>query len=513
MANKQNVTVDQPIRLPLVGQFNTRPVPGTATSTNGVVGVGIVGTMVVGSFNQQTKDQRFINAIPDKITNPLTNVETYYVYKRPGLESYITPASGKQGCAIKVWTGKGTGTDIISAFISGVTSTIYNGTTSLGTVSGSVYEITETLVGTVPTIAFTTDGNAAYYYQDGGSLTQITDVDFPGNAAKTITGSFVHMNGYSYILTTDGNIYNSDLNNISTWGSTSFIATNMYPDQGVGLARYKDLIVAFGKETTEFFRDVGNELGSPLEKVSEAFIKIGALGPSAICQLEDNVAWIASTDIGSTSVYILDGYKPNRVSNNTIDSLLSMRTGGAVTLSSVKLYGKTFLFVTFADISYVYCVEDQIWHEWKPATGQSVLWHKWAGNTNNTGVVYSISKDSTSGKIFRIVPGSLVYQDDGTTLTMTIQTSKFDMGTEKFKRLHRLTIVGDTTPSSATLAVSWSDDDYLTFNTPRNISLTGNNKYLLNCGQFRRRAFKLEDTSNTPVRLEALEFYIVENIH
>lgn len=501
--------VNDPIRIPIIGSYNSRLFYGSSGSTAGVIGVGVVGTFIIGAApSAVSKDQKFVNVIPDVNINPVTNHTRYYVYKRPGFTTNTTPGAGNGGTAIKIWTGKAN--EIISAF--GTTnSTVYNGTSSLGTTTGVVYDIQETFVGTTANLTFASDGNKAYYYPDGGALTEIVDADFPSNAGKTITGNFVHMDGYAFIMATDGNIYNSDLNSLSSWGALSFIAANTYPDRGIGLARYKELVVAFGKESVEFFRNVGNPTGSPLEKVKEATIKIGCIGYTAITSFEDNIAWVAGSDTGTESVYILDGYKPVRVSDNAIDAFIAQRGDTTIYMTSSKINGKTLIFVQFNSQTYVYCLEDKLWHEWSP--GDKILWHKFAASSSSTSALYTVSRTSTSGKVYKISLVNPVYQDDGTSYTVTIQTSLIDLGKDYRKRLRRFSIIGDTSTSTTNMGVSWTDDDYTTYTTARNIDLNKQTKYLTNCGQFRRRAFNLTETSSLPLRLEALEFNIDTNIH
>jgi hypothetical protein len=55
------------------------------------------------------------------------------------------------------------------------------------------------------------------------------------------------------------------------------------------------------------------------------------------------------------------------------------------------------------------------------------------------------------------------------------------------------------------LQISYSDDDYMTFSTPRSVDLSQSRPRLDRCGSFHRRAFKLSHVSNTSMRLEALE--------
>lgn len=495
----------QTTRIPLVGTVNTRSywTTGAGFDESSYVGLGIVGSMVVGALTGASQDQRFVNAYPDRVVNNFTQKETFYLVKRPGFEEHSVPAIGLPGSAIKVWTGKGTGDDLISAF-GATNSTIYNDVTPIGTTSGVVQGISETTVGTTAHLVFSMSNNKGYYYPNGGVLTEITDVDYPGNAGYTVVGDFVHLDGYTFILTSNGTICNSDLNTIADWDSTNRILANMYPDQGVGLARYKDLIVAFGRESAEMFRNVGNAAGSPLQKVSEAFIRIGAVSQSAIIQLEDNIAWVASSDVGSIGVYILDGYKAVKISDATIEAQLGVRGDTEITLSCTKIFGKTFLFVIFGALTFVYVVEDKMWHEWSSAN--TVLWHAWAANTSSTATLYSIGFAADShGKIYKLNPVIPVYQDDLVSYPVIIQTSKIDLDTENRKFLSRFTLVSDNTENAADCTIVWSDDDYQTWSTARTVYLSQNRHYLTNCGNFRRRAFKIANTSATPFRLQAVE--------
>ena len=105
------------------------------------------------------------------------------------------------------------------------------------------------------------------------------------------------------------------------------------------------------------------------------------------------------------------------------------------------------------------------------------------------------------------------WQDDGSNTTATIQTTQLDFLSSLRKRLFKLWVVGDVQSSATTVAISWSDDDYVTFNTARNVDMANTNRYLNGCGMFRRRAFKLTNTSNTPLRIEALDLEIEEMEH
>lgn len=504
----------QVVRISLVGTETTRAINSSSgsSSSSGIVGLGIIGQMIIGLTSSTTRDQQFINAIPEKTVEPITGRTNYYVTKRPGWITNSTLAAGSPGSAIHIWSGKGSGTAVCTTF-GATNSTLYEDTTSRGSTTGKVLFINDTLVGTTPNLTLVTNNNSAYFFPSGGVLTQIVDLDFPGNVAgETITGNIVFLDGYSFIMTMSGKIYNSDLNSISSWPALGFISCNMSPDNGIGLARYKDQIVAFGKESIEFFSDVGNPTGSPLQRTSQGYIGIGCISQSAIVQLEDTVAWIGTASDSTISVYLLEGLQAKRISTPAIESILATTNTEGLVLNVAKLSGKTLLFVVSTSDSktYVYSIEDQAWHEW---LGPSLLWNHMSGIASGTKFIYAVTEQNTSGKVYVINPLLYVFQDDGSNYTFSIKTYRWDNNTSRRKFVRKMSLIGDIQTSSAPVTISWSDDDSLTTSMVRTINMSSNHPYLNNCGSFRRRTFNLTNTSNTPLRLEALELEVVQGIH
>lgn len=502
--------VEDIVRVPLVSPYNTRNLDNSniSTSASAVVGLGVVGTFIVGSTATSIKDKKFINCFAEKVTDNLIPMEAkYYVTKRPGFAAFNTPSAGNLGTAIKVWS---TNADkVVSAFGS-TNSTIYDGTTSLGAITGKATFIEETLIAGTPYIVIPSTDNTAWY-STGAAPTQITDVDFPGNAGRTITGNFVFVDGYAFIMDTSGRIYNSDQNSVTAWTAASYREANMYPDNGVGLARYKNMVVAFGTETVEFFYNSGqNPVGSPLDRYEQGFVHFGCLNQYSFTQLEDTVAWVSASDRSGIGVYMIDSLQPKRISTPVIDSQLSVVNTDSVFMTSAKFVGKTFIVITTSSTTFVYCVEDDMWHEWY---GSQILWHHISGTAAGTRILYSVSRTDTGGKVFAVNPSSLTYADDGTAFTMTLQTGKFDGDEIRWKFLHKFSIIADTTPTTNPITVQWSDDDYQTWSAGRTLDLNTNNPYFMNAGKFRRRAFKFTNATNNPVRLEAMELQVQTGIH
>jgi hypothetical protein len=507
----RNAQDRQNIRIPLVGVPNNRlaDVSGGSSASSGVIGLGVIGSMIIGSgASGSSKDQRFINCVFDVVKNPVTGNQTTYVAKRPGFAAESTPAAGSIGTAIKVWTSQGSD-KVISAFGS-TNSTIYDSTTSKGAITGKARFIDEASVGGTPTLLIVSTDNTAWYYQDGGSPTKIVDADFPANNSMTITGRFVSVDGYNFIMATNGRIYSSDINSITAWTATKFLTAQAYPDRGIGLARYKNQIVAFGQETLEFYHITDTSEGIALARTEQAFTRIGCASQIGYSQFEDTVAWISAGDRGGASVYMLNDFKPQKISTAAIDIQLAIYGPANVKMNCIKIYGKTLIFAICGTTSYVYSVEDDIWALWN---SQSCLWSDMSCSSGGTWKIYAVADSNTSGKVYSITPGRHVFQDDGINFTMSIQTSRVDGGTAKRKFLHKLTLIGDQQSSSAPVTVSCFDDDYNTSCDGRSVDLVNDRAYLTRLGYFRRRVFTFSNTSNTPLRLEGFEVEFTEGVN
>lgn len=504
-------------RLPITGPYNTRiNATNALTSTSGIVGAGVVGAMVVGrGAGVSTKDRRFVNCWTETISDQIQQSKTVYLVKRPGFAALNTPQSGSIGNAILVWTGQGTGTKVMSAF-GATNSSIYDGTTRLVTnnsdttvITGKATGITESIISSTPTLAITSSDSTAWYYQDAGTVTKISDGDYPGNAGKTVVGTFAHMDGYAFVLTQDGLLYNSDLNSLTAWSASSFLSVNSYPDKGVGCIRKGDKIMAFGTESIQFFYNAGNAIGSPLSRIEPMTVKVGCSNANAITQLGNDVYWSGSSPEGGLAVY---GYSDSirKISSPEIDRILILAGANNISLSSLKIYGRSFVVVNASTVTFVYCLEEGLWHQW---TSTTPLWSKCAGvSAGNEQVTYSISSLSTSGKVFVINPASYTYQDNGVSYTATAQSGLMGSGRNR-NSYYDIELISDKEDSESIVTVAVSDDDYNTTTTLGTIDLSQTRGRIPLAGSSYRRSWILSHSSNTPFRIEAIAGRVIESVN
>lgn len=483
--------------VPLTGAYNTRVAKSNAlSSSSGVWGAGVWGIFVWGANVQASdKDERYVNCFMTKMGGK------DYIVKRPGAAALNTPSSGNVGSAILVWTGNGAGTAVITAF-GATNSTIYSGTSSLGAITGKARAITETFVTTTPTLVVPSSDSTAWYYDTGaGVMTKISDADFPGNAGFTTVGSFAHMDGFAFIMTSDGKIWASDLNSVTAWTANNFDSNNAYPDMGIGCVRHKNLVMCLGAESVQFWQNAGLT-PFPLKCVPSMTMKVGAISSDAIAQIADTVFWAGSTPQGGISIFQYDG-SLSRVSTPEQDFQLLLAGPTNISLTTLRFYGKSFVLCKANTTTYVYCIEDKRWHEW---TSTTPLFYKCAGlSTGSQIVTYSISNIATTGKVYTINPAALVFTDDSVAYTATIQSANEAYGDGARTFFEDFGVEADVEPSTSTLTVSYSDDDYMSWTVAGTIDLSSQSR-LNRLGATRReygnkRAWKMTHSANTAMRI------------
>ena len=558
-------------RIPMASAYNTRfSSSNVLGSVSGIIGQGIIGSMIIGKVGTSSKDGQLINCFVTTVSDTINNVKRTYLVKRPGFSAASTPAAGSIGNELVIWTGKGTGAEIVSAF-GATNSTIYLGTTSLGTITGLATGIVETFIGTEPTLIISSSDNTGWQTSssaittgvtftgsthtnttvDGISSTtglvvgqlltgtgfsantriasidsataitttiattatnagititrtmlgKIVDVDFPGNAGKTLAGTFSVMDGYAAIMDTEGTLWASDLNTTSVWNPLSFDSANAYPDKGIGCIRQKNMILAFGTESVQFFFNAGLT-PFPFAKSVAMTVKVGAVSATAITQIADSVFWCGSTPQGGLSIFTYDG-SISRVSTPEIDGLLILAGASNISLTTIRFYGRSFLLVNSGNTTYAYCIEERSWFQMSSAVN---LWHKCVGiSIGGTMVNYSISNTETSGKIYLMNPASFVYADDTNAYTSTAQLPPIDHGTSKRKFYSEIELICDKELSSSPISILYSDDDYQSFTTLGTIDLSDERPRVLRCGSSRKRIWAISHSAQTPFRIEYLQ--------
>lgn len=442
------------------------------------------------------KGQFFQNAVFNVIKNPVTGGGLIRVRPMQSTSQGAGPAAASTvGSAIMNWTGQGSGTAIVTAFGS-PNSTLYVDSSSTGAVTGKVLWLSETAISGTANFVAVTDSGRTWFYPDAGALTEITDADFPPKQATplTITGNFVHLDGYAIVMCTNGQVWNSDLNSMANWTATSYITASALPDGGVGVVPYKNYVAAFGKNSCQFAQNAGNATGSPLNWIPNAAFKIGALNQYCILNIRDTVAFVGISAENSVGVYVLKGFAPDKISNAEVDDVISRYATTDIRLHQYVDEGQQMLLVQLGTGGTGFLVYDFGTGIWSQAVFTSGL--------IQTAVAPVSGVWST---VFIFSSGSSYYkrQSGSGYMELTVVAGPISVGGNKAQML-RFGLDADGLGSGTSLPcyVSFCDayESSVTgpFSTERTIDLGSKNPILYRCGGgWRRRFVKIRWTPPT----------------
>ena len=487
-----------------------------------------------GSFTNRgdiTKDQQFFNCFPKVHSNTISGKTRVDLYKRVGVASLSETTSNNTtsfGCC--VWLGKADGsTPGVLSFVTsaGTATEIWrpDGASSASQIGSDIATtdaclfLVDTSVSGVSNITgvfrdSTSLLKEAWFFPEGGAWTQITDGDFPPNQGTPlpITPYIAHLDGYMFVMCDNGQIWNSDINSLANWTSTSFITANEFPDGGSGIARYKDYIVGFGSASIQFFYNAGNATGSPLSPVANSTINIGAVRVSGkvaptIREIGNTVYWIGrDATTAKLGVYRFNGLQAEKVSNQTVDQFLNpddaVITGicGGFSLGGLQ----HVMFYSGSSVAYniCYCIDNNFWWTIKLALQSSSI--KGIASTIRLSEVETIFNQYTNADdIYR-------FRTDGTTAdhttepSMIVRTQGLDFDTDEHKFVSEIWLDADT-QASGTATLECSDDDYASWTTLGTFDMTSHEKRITRCGSHTgERAYRLTHSSDTAFRGRAL---------
>lgn len=460
---------------------------------------------MVGNMDQRSgalalTDQTYVNFFAS-ITKELDETK-YYIEQRPGL-AYVQGTVAGEGRGIYYWN---------SSTLYAVANVLYRDGTPLITLSTStgVVGFQEFANATNQSFLIILDGTSGWVINQSFVPTKITDVDFP-------SPHVVHagvLDGYLVVAKVGtGDLYNCNLEDPLNWTAGDFISAESYPDPVVSICRQNNYIVAVGSYTTEFFYDSGVYPGTPLARNSAALHQLGTPAPDTVVEVEEQVLFVSQTQTGGYSITLFNSFTPTDIATEAVRKSLDA-TGVSINKAKafcVRTLGHRFYVLSLASLTWVYDFDTQMWHQWADYTGTSKF-NCGLACDGPYGTPYLL--DNTAGYVFKFREG--VSQDDTspttfTTLTSIAITTKYDFGTMNRKFMSRFCLLGDmqtrssaySNPSYAT--VYWTDDDYRSWSSGKQVPITGYQNGITQLGSFRRRAFKIVYSGANTLRLEAFE--------
>jgi len=451
------------------------------------------------SGTQLNKDAKLCNVLVDLFQSPDDQNTRVFVKSRPGLAAAYTTTSGRAR-GIYYWVVSGTGYAIS---VSG--NKVYSNGTLLTTLTTSTGDVgfTEFVASTGIVKLVMVDGTKGYVFTSPTvAPSEITDVDFPTPHCPFP----VFLDGYLFLAKADTqDIYNSDLDNPALWTAGNYISAEMYPDKVVALTKNNNYIYAVGQGSVEYFYDAGGTT-TPLQRHDSAVQQFGTPSPSSVVPTDDEVILIGETGNGGHTVWTINGFKAKEVATPSIRSILRAEGTNLATARAhcIRVAGQKLYIITLTSITLVYSFDSQLWFEWTSGvTGTSQFIGTHATDGPN-GMAYIL--DALNGNVYTISEDN--QSDNGTNFLRQIVTPKYDFDTFNRKFMSRFSLIGDwpTTSGTGNIAqIEWSDDDYTTWSTPRDLDFSLDFPAITQLGAFRRRAFRISYSQPYLLRLEAFE--------
>lgn len=480
--------------------FSKTPVQSTYSTES----IGLLKTQHSRGTTPAT-DADYLNTYIELVQNKEIGDKAAWISQRPGCARYINGVGGQEsrgiyyngdfkylyyvvGSTLVVWD---VANNVVAANIPGFF------TTTTGEVG-----FTDYLFDSGAIVVVLTDGITLKMIDGTNTVTPCTDPDLPSPHQPYP----IFLDGYLFLLKSGtGDLYNSNLNDPLQWTAGDFISCEIQPDTAKRPVKLNNYIAVFGTNSIEYFWDAGNTSGSPLQRNDTPVKFNGYLGGYA--QWGNRILFVGNNVEGQPDVYMLEDLKMDPIGDVTVTRYLSSLDVNYSTYrgSIVGCAGHVFYVLYAGPYTYVYDLTNKQWVRW---AFQSNTYFDMGGAVNTkTGTSYeSFFIRPSNSSIYRF--DSALGTDDGVNITCWGVTDNEEFATYNQKTLNRLVIWADRPAVSSQLQISWSDDDYQTFTTPRSVELNQERPSLDRLGRFRRRSFKWTYTGGQPFRIKGLEAFI-----
>jgi len=377
------------------------------------------------------------------------------------------------------------------------------------------------------------ENGEAWTITTGDTVAAISDGDFP----STLTYGGAALDKYLFVMDEDGLIYNSTVNNPTTWAALDYLTAEREKDKGEYLGKHHDNVVAYMGRSIEFFYDAANSAGSPLNRRQDVSYRIGCTSGESVWEEGDRSFFVGTDFSGSLKVFTLENFAIRKVSTSTIDSLLTQaitKNSYYVNGSGFSASGHTFyilnLYLTPSDseptTTLVYDDTTGLWGDWETTVNGLTKFPLMAWTTRNgtqsrsgegilfNGDLITINDNfepqdtilaSTYVTTGYVQTGYFLESGEvGTAINLKIRTGQSDGGDDVTKAMPNIRHVGDKTTTSQDLTIRWAKENNSSFSSGVTID-TSKFKRINRIGKFRRINFELDYSGTEALRLEALE--------
>jgi len=421
------------------------------------------------------------------------------------------------------------------------------GTFSTGTEHCTMLET----IGVPRLVILDSENNKGWVLSVALSLDQIIS-NFP----STITNGGTILDGYLFVMDEEGIIYNSEVDDPTTFLALSFIEAERENDKGVYLGKHHNHIVALQTRTIEFFYNNNSATGSPLQRREDVMHNIGCADGLAVWENGDVLYFLGSNNTGQVAVYKIQNFGIQMVSTDTLNSYFTQgltEEGIRVKFSGISSMGHDVLIITVyvltgsspgtitPKLSFSYDATENLWGfidtSLNSHVGMPVMaFTKRTGGQNSTVSARSGEGIFSNGDIFsvndKLIPvdtllGSTgvyetgVYEpgvyvasssDVGTNINTKIRTGLIDGGVREYKFQSSEYLLAENTDSTQLLTIQHSEESTHNFDTGNTVDLFNDRKEVYQGGRFIKRNFQLSYSGNEQMFLESFNIDVEAGI-
>lgn len=215
----------------------------------------------------------------------------------------------------------------------------------------------------VPLLCFKSTRDAYTFNPATTTLTKVTNANYPSSTAP----GFAYLDGFFFVMDPQGRIFNSAINDFTTWTALGYIAMTSEPSGGTGIAKYGQYIVGFGQWSMQFFYDASAPApGSPLLPNDTLTTLVGCVDGNTIVEMTNTIIWMGQSKQDGRGVYMLENGAPKRVSTPFIDRYLEADGLANLRAFVTAQHGHSFyvLNLTTSNITLVYDITSGVWFFW-----------------------------------------------------------------------------------------------------------------------------------------------------
>jgi hypothetical protein len=267
----------------------------------------------------------------------------------------------------------------------------------------------------------------------------------------------------------------------------------------VALAKQLVYVVALKSTTTEVFFDAGNATGSPLSPVQGSKLNFGCRAAGSVCDVGGDLCWVSTTTLGAVGAIKLTQVQGQVISTPPIDRLLATLDYTNIYSLSMKVAGHVYYIVTSIVSNYTIAFDltEQAWYIWTDTNGNYL---PFVSSTYDSSA-RPLLQHATDGNTYTC--SMLNYVDGASSLIpFSCYTPNFDGGLRVEKNVSVLEVLADKVTTNVN--ISWSDDDFQTYNTPQPLALNQDRPIIDDGSSFRIRTYLLTHLDSTYLRIKAL---------